>query len=623
MKLTPFILFLILLFVLVISIVFSRFLPLINSKEGFISFKKDTNSLNYVYIPQYSSQTSTSNSTVVKLYDNLFFDTKNANIIEVNGSAFVGNTSSFSSSTNGNVDSLGVSITGIYVVKRDGNKNTDPYTTLLSSDNKVIAKDTEESKISTIPSNYQSWVYNTLSTNTDKYQLFYISWNKDTYVHVIKLSAPTTNIASFMFGTNNIMKQHIYTQDTNISLGNYTQDNDQNNNKKIKISNYANELYQVSKNVKFDCSSGNLIITDETNTSTNYKLYNRNGELLSVNPTTLPTIVPNSDFTPFIVTDSISSTGKNMVLYLPDGQNTVIALIYMDPTTNVFKFGNIVRFSSTGLDNNVTTSTNNVIVSTDNVNSDYYKWLAYWNTSVANNQGNYMNEKIDFNDYMLKTQIVPPVCPTCPSCPSSTNSCSGGVCTNCGGQGGSGTKINNENLGIADATANIAQTGGNVINNTVDNITDLGIGAEVLAAGAGIGAYNLLSNAGGGATDLVKSAGGGATDLVKSAGGGATDLVKSAGSGILSLGKDQQGGYNSGYAANGYRGSGAGYNTGVGAGAGYNTGVGAGAGYNTGVGAGTSAGAGTGADYYSYYGALPNKQSNFIPVTADFSSFSK
>ena len=99
MKLTPFILFLILLFVLVISIVFSRFLPLINSKEGFISFKKDTNSLNYVYIPQYSSQTSTSNSTVVKLYDNLFFDTKNANIIEVNGSAFVGNTSSFSSST--------------------------------------------------------------------------------------------------------------------------------------------------------------------------------------------------------------------------------------------------------------------------------------------------------------------------------------------------------------------------------------------------------------------------------------------------------------------------------------------------------------------------------------------
>ena len=611
MKLTPFILFLILLFVLVISIVFSRFLPIINSKEGFISFKKDTNSLNYVYIPQYSTQTSTSNSTVVKLYDNLFFDTKNSNIIEVNGSAYVGNSSSSSSSTDGNVDSLGVSITGVYVVKRDGSKNTNPYTTVLSSDNKVIAKDTEESKISTIPTSNQSWVYNTLSTNTDKYQLFYISWNKDTYVHVINLTN-SRHMTSFMFSTNNIMKQKNYPSDISISLSNYTQDNDQNNNKKIKISNYANELYQVSKNVKFDCSSGNLIITDETSTSTDYQLYGRNGEFKSVHPTTLPTSVPNSDFTPFIMSDSFSSTGKNMVLYLPDGQNTVIALIYMDPTTNLFKFGNVVRFSSKGVDNNnnVSTSTDNVTISTDNVNSDYYKWLAYWNTSVANNPGN-MNQKIDFNDYMLKTQIVPPVCPTCPSCPSSSGSCSGGVCTNCGGQGGSGTKINNENLGIADATANIAQTGGGVINNTVDNITGLGIGAEVLAAGAGIGAYNLLSNAG----------------------GGATDLVKSAGSGILSLGKDQQGGYNSGYAANGYRGSGAGYNTGVGAGAGYNTGVGAGAGYNTGVGsgagyntgvgAGAGPGAGTGADYYSYYGALPNKKSNFIPVTADFSSFSK
>jgi hypothetical protein len=31
----------------------------------------------------------------------------------------------------------------------------------------------------------------------------------------------------------------------------------------------------------------------------------------------------------------------------------------------------------------------------------------------------------------------------------------------------------------------------------------------------------------------------------------------------------------------------------------------------------------TGADNYSYYGALPQKSSNFMPITADFSAFGK
>jgi hypothetical protein len=31
----------------------------------------------------------------------------------------------------------------------------------------------------------------------------------------------------------------------------------------------------------------------------------------------------------------------------------------------------------------------------------------------------------------------------------------------------------------------------------------------------------------------------------------------------------------------------------------------------------------TNADIYSYYGALPSRSSNFMPITADFSSFGK
>ena len=184
MKFTPFILFLILLFVLVISIIFSRFLPLMNSKEGFVSFNKDTGSLNYVSLPQYSAGSSVTNSSVVKMYDNLFFDVKNANVIEVNGSVYVDGTTGSSSSTGGSSSSTGgdisssssggditgVSITGIFVVKRDSSKNS--YSTNLDG-GIVTPLNTEESKISEIRSSYNSWVYNTTTPTTDKYQLFY------------------------------------------------------------------------------------------------------------------------------------------------------------------------------------------------------------------------------------------------------------------------------------------------------------------------------------------------------------------------------------------------------------------------------------------------------------------
>ena len=57
----------------------------------------------------------------------------------------------------------------------------------------------------------------------------------------------------------------------------------------------------------------------------------------------------------------------------------------------------------------------------------------------------------NLNDYILKTQIVPPVCPTCPAC----NNCSG-TCTNCGGNGGSGTlKIDGSSNVIEDAVSQV------------------------------------------------------------------------------------------------------------------------------------------------------------------------
>jgi hypothetical protein len=641
MKLTPFILFLILLFVLVISIIFSRFLPLMNSQEGFISFKATTQPLNYAYIPQYSS--SNSSNSVVKLYDNLFFDMTNTNVIEVNGNTFIGNLDN--SADAGNADTTGISISGVYVVRRDGSKNTSPYTTKYSSDGVIQPNDTDESKIKTIPYKYNSWIYDTVSANPDKYQLFYISWGTDTYLHVINTSK-SSHIASFVFGDNSVMEQYKYPGNLSVSIGKHVEDTDTDTNKKVKVSKYpTNTLYQFSKNVKFDFSNANLIITNTVNSD--IVVYNRSGNIITDYATNVNNNVTNSKFNPFIVVDS---SANNMILYLPFHTDTVLAVIYLDPSDNTkYKLGNVVRFTSKGVDDGSNRHKKNDYENKyghyrknrhddddygnddgnyddfdiqGDANSEYYKWLAYWNTTV-----NAKNKKsVNFNDYLLKTQIVPPVCPTCPSC-----NISSGVCNSCGGQGGCGTKKNdgesivktngntdlkNNNLGVASATADIARTGGGVVNNVVDNATGLGVGAELLVGGAGIGAYNLLSNTGSGTADLLKSAGSGATNLVTSAGSGAsnmvsnagsgaTDLLKSTGSGVLSLGQGSQPQYG-------------GQQQQIGGGGQQQQIGGGGQVRQSGV------GAPGGADYFSYYGALPsNRQSNFLPITANFSAFSK
>ena len=54
------------------------------------------------------------------------------------------------------------------------------------------------------------------------------------------------------------------------------------------------------------------------------------------------------------------------------------------------------------------------------------------------------------DDYIMKTQIVPPVCPTCMQCANGVQG--GGVCNNCGGQGGNG------NSGTATPAATTAAT---------------------------------------------------------------------------------------------------------------------------------------------------------------------
>jgi hypothetical protein len=70
MKLSPLLLFLILLIVLVISVLFGKMLNM----EGFVSFGKSLETMDTILIPEYSTT-----KQVYKVYDNLYYDYDNGN----------------------------------------------------------------------------------------------------------------------------------------------------------------------------------------------------------------------------------------------------------------------------------------------------------------------------------------------------------------------------------------------------------------------------------------------------------------------------------------------------------------------------------------------------------------
>jgi hypothetical protein len=179
-KLTPFYLFLILLIVLVISMMFGHWW--INDRgindryrsldtfqeehieESFTDFNRNINVGSTTYIPQYSNDT---NNKLTSLFDNLFFDVKNGNLIEVQITQ---------SDTSGN------SIQKLFVTPRSGSttsvypKNDQTFDNSGSNINIV-----NESSKTNIESNYSNFLYSTMSNNV-KYKVLYISWDTTTFL---------------------------------------------------------------------------------------------------------------------------------------------------------------------------------------------------------------------------------------------------------------------------------------------------------------------------------------------------------------------------------------------------------------------------------------------------------
>lgn len=136
-------------------------------------------------------------------------------------------------------------------------------------------------------------------------------------------------------------------------------------------------------------------------------------------------------------------------------------------------------------------------------------------------------------DYILKTQIVPPVCPTCPTCPDMPEKVS---CTNCGGNGGSGTKDAEGKSLVLDEKEYKRTMDSNPLSETVKatgNLADKTLSTgDSLVRDTASGATGIAKDTVTGATSIAKDTATGATGLLKDTASGATGLLRDFGSGV-------------------------------------------------------------------------------------------
>ena len=341
------------------------------------------------------------------------------------------------------------------------------------------------------------------------------------------------------------------------------------------------------------------------------------------------------------------------------GDNMFRAYIKIDSSMNP-----VVVKSETGYETGSTTGSSNY---GDNTSTDLTNWTSSDSDSGSGSSSDTFTEITKAlnliktmqsifgsqdSNYLLKTEVVPPVCPTCPSCSSSS-----GVCTNCGGNGGCGTQT-------TDTSGNNTSVK-SIVNNGVGGVTDIGRDAIAGTAYLGKSAIQGISDVASGTGNFLKDSGSGIGQFAKDSGSGIGQFAKDSASGVYGATKDigsgaygatkdivgggvgigrdivgggvgigrdivggvggmfnggpnGQGGYQNSYGGPQYN------NTGQGGYGGpqYNN---TGQGYNQGGYLQPKPSTTPGQDPYSYYGTLPPREggSNYIPITANFSSFGK
>ena len=545
---------------------------------------------------------------VYKIYDNVYFDqAAKGELIVLDGSA-------------NNTD-----ITNITVLKRDGgsvsysiNSNSDEYT---SSNNYIDAT-------------YQEFSYDTATVdNTDTYKIFYCPFGPNTIVMMHNGIEMVANAFIDTTGCTDIGTNNLSTIGTSPTAASDI-------NTKVEIAADIHtgldgkNLYKVWNNAYYDLSNGNIY---EISGNTEVDTHNRHDRQTQVS-----TEPRNYYNVPTLTSDWIELADTNAyILYVRIALKTMIMVMGKRSTgtgtgteteteivlLNKVSFNEDVKniepdqTSSTARSGTDETPNNNDADNNERMNDRFRNNSSSSSTTADESDEEETSDAYggpweNPDDYIRKTQIVPPVCPACPACPKIDLS---GICTNCGGNGGAGAM-------------------GSVTGTAAGLARDAGSGATNLARDAGSGATNLARDTASGAAGFAKDTAGGAVGLAKDTVGGTVGLAKDTVGGTVGLARETAGGVGgmlksagSGIAGIFSNGAGMGQGTSQGMGQGMGQRMGQGAGYNTGVAMpqhsiSTRTGTDQNApiDPYSYYGQLPYKgATNVVPITADFSSFAK
>lgn len=622
-----------------------------------------------------------------QIYENLYFDIRNGNVLDIT----ISEKTTTTKGTDGKDVTTTTKTTEINMIYgRDKGNKVDVSKYIVSGDSVVSATASAD----TISSSYDQFSF----TTADKVNVFYICWDTETYIHVIDLeksvgegnSTSPQNVVTFAYdktGSAGSIKTSPFT-DSIISLNtqSYTMNITDNRMQFVPLYDYSKSLYKIVDKVFYDVTNGGLI-TQEPN---GINIYERKTQSASgcATPTPIYLALEKTEArsgTSTAIVDVgfctwVLQFNNFLVVYIGNGKKTIIAVLNMQTNSKEYSFVNTVRYLSNGTVDNGTSinhlekrgagdfqyNVNNIDMETQilmqmfggydafnqlgmggqpgmgpdmggkssNPLSDYYKWVEYWN----NTAGTDLYSKRPGSEYVLKSQIVPPVCPRCPSCPKS------GVCNTCGGNGGSGTQgapategagsspasngvtgfLKDTGSGVKDfvedAGSEAKEIGYDIAEGTQEVVGDVYGEAKDVAGDIVGGAKDVAGEVVGGTKDVVGDVYGEAKDVVGDVYGEAKGIIGGALGGVKGLfgsSPTNVGAINTGYG----RGAGAG---GVGAG-----GVGAGAGGVGGVGGQrfgvySNAPQTQGSDHMTYFGALqPKGDSNYIPVTADFSAFRK
>jgi hypothetical protein len=602
-KLSPLLLFFTLLIVLVIATTVKRF-GLVS--EGFIGYLKDASSFSLQTVKAYDNT-----QNIYKLYDDIFYDNRNGNVVIVTASPY---TSA--------ADTTGASVSSIDVAPR----RLDPaYTYSRGSDNAIMSQQCEESKVSTVESLETQWFVKGVKSMN---QLNYITWGTDTYLYVMDLTntvvVGNTAVAGNSIAGNSIatyspavsayfngsMKQSTSRFSETITLKpslTYTSDGKDNTNVVVDFYDKVQTAFQLVSGVWFDYKNGNLLVKSEPGTGGKLDVYARGSKIPSYSYTAVPqgnsTPASQLSFSQTSVAPYFIQDGKrdHTIMYWANGDNTVLAVFKnVLESTGTIQARSCRRFTQDGLYNSsitttTTTTDNTQTINTDGANQDildaFARWYIYFNTNAVGSN--------DSSDYLLKTQIVPPVCPACPGCK--------GVCTDCGGKGGSGTKTTSGSDSLAFDTKTVVGATGSAVVNTVDATGNV-LTKTVDTAG------NVVNKTVDVAGNVVGKTMDTATNVVGKTFDAAGNLLSSTANrlGLDRVGYQQsyRGPVNSsssgnaaGYPSSGYK----------------NTEYRPGSNV-TGV---SSLPNSNPNDPYSYNGALQSKGGNFMAVTADFSRFGR